>query len=335
MQSDFLIGCTYNFSQSYEKLTPIQRFQAVRDCDVFDYINWLPPEAVIEDCIEASELTGLPMTTGNCSCQIGLDEERLLRNVRNAARVKMRMLNVMLKTYAVDGHEITDDEIINLYKRADELGQSLGVKVSFEIHVDCWTEKYKRVTPIIRKMRAQGVDFALTVDYSHVIFKINNFEQQDISGVREDVAARAIVLDPYEDGNLCQEWLSEGVVTFAQFRPVSPHNPINLWAQNPDGSAPRGIMYPFLRPGPGEWHSPWFAHELAACKEAFRLVMRHHLSNSSSPLKYVITEMIPSADYGMNAKFSLLEHNAACARWIRSEWNHLKSMHQAGLALKV
>lgn len=333
MSSDFLLGCTYNFSQAHEKLTPLQRFQAVKDQGVFDYINWLPPEPIIEECIDASEATGLPMTTGNCSCQIGLDEERLMRNVRNASRVKMSMLNVMLKTHAADGREITDEEIINLYIRADELGQSLGVKVSFEVHVDCWSEKYGRVSPIIRKMRDRGVDFALTLDYSHVIFKINNVEQQEISGVREAVEAGDMVLDPFEDGNLCQEWLSQGVVHFAQFRPVSPHNPINLWARNPDGSLPRGIMYPFMRPRAGEWHSRWFAHELATCKEAFRLVMRHHLTHPSSQLKYVITEMIPSADYGMNAKFSLLEHNAACAAWIRKEWSHLKSVHQAGAPL--
>jgi len=125
------------------------------------------------------------------------------------------------------------------------------------------------------------------------------------------------------------ELLALDVVGFAQFRPVKD-NPRNIWTKNADGSLPRGIMYPFLKPGPGEWHSPWHAYKLAICKEAFQVVLRRHLTHASSPLKYVITEMIARTDYGLNAKFSLL---AACARWIRGTWSQLKSMHAAGIPL--
>ena len=41
--------------------------------------------------------------------------------------------------------------------------------------------------------------------------------------------------------------------------------------------------------------------------------------------------MIASPDYGLNAGFSLLEHNAACARWIRETWSGLKALQRAGL----
>jgi hypothetical protein len=112
-----------------------------------------------------------------------------------------------------------------------------------------------------------------------------------------------------------------------------PNNPRNVWATAPDGSLPRGIMYPFTRPAPGEWHSPWFAHRLSACKEAFRKVLAHHLTDPASPLKYVITEMIASPDYGLNAKFSLFEHNVAAAAWIRRTWSRLQAMEASGLPL--
>jgi hypothetical protein len=59
---------------------------------------------------------------------------------------------------------------------------------------------------------------------------------------------------------------------------------------------------------------------LVGCKEAFQVVLPHHLRLAASPHKR------------LNAKFSLLEHNAACARWIRSTWS-LKSMHAAGIPL--
>jgi hypothetical protein len=52
-------------------------------------------------------------------------------------------------------------------------------------------------------------------------------------------------------------------------------------------------------------------------------------------LQYVIAEMIARGNYGLNAKFSLLEHNAACARWIRCTWSQLKSMHAAGISLEA
>ena len=332
---DFAIGCTYNFSQPFEKITPTERFWAVKKTEAFDYINWLPPRAVIDECIQASKDTGLPMTTGNCALKLGYNFERIYGLLEDAERVNMRILNVMLHLYAADGHEITTDEVVDAYGLASEAAQKHGLEVSFEVHVDCWSEKYKKVTPFIAAVREKGMKANLTLDYSHVIFKIVNSEEQRISGVEDDVLAGRIVLDPYEAGSLLTEWLKLNAIEFAQFRPVSPHNPRNIWARNPSGGMPRGIMYPFKKPGPGEWHSRWNAFELETCKEAFRQVMRYHLENAASPLKYVITEMITSADYGLNARFSVLEHNAECARWIRREWAHLKKLHAAGRALSA
>lgn len=330
---NFKLGCTYNFVQRSERVSPLRRFEMVRDTGVFDYINWLPPVDLVDACLEASDKTGIPMTTGNCTYRYGRHEPDLTDHVRTAARVRMAMLNVMLHGYTVDGNEVSDQQIVDTYRRAAELGESLGVEVSFELHVDCWSEKYKRVTPVINMARAAGLKFNFTLDYSHVIFKIENPEQQEISGVRDDVEKGRVVLDPFEEGSLCSEWLKLNAIGFAQFRSVVPNNPRNVWAKNPDGSLPRGIMYPFTKPLPGEWHSTWHPHRLAACKEAFRMVLRHHLTQPQSPLKYVITEMICTEDYGQGAKFSLLEQNAACARWIRKTWAQMQAMHGAGIPL--
>jgi hypothetical protein len=331
MPTDFLLGCTYNFLQPGDGASPLRRFEQVRDTGVFDYINWLPKPELLSDCVAASEKTGIPMITGNYIHQLGRNDEMLAKTMRNAARAGVRMVNVMLGTYAADGHELTDDEIVDCYIRTAEAGDAVGVALSFELHVDCWSEKYKRVTPIIEAVKARGVPFHLTIDYSHVIFKIGNPEQQEISDVREDVEAGRVVLDPYEPNNLCAEWLAQDVVDFAQFRPVAPNNPRNIWAKNPDGSEPRGIMYPFVKPGPGEWHSPWEPWRLEPCKEAIRTILRHHLDQDTSPLKYIITEMITTADYGMNAKFSIIDQNAACGQWIRDSWAQLKAMKSAGI----
>jgi hypothetical protein len=330
MPTDFLMGCTYNFLQPGDGASPLQRFEQVRDTGVFDYINWLPKPELLRKCVAAAEKTGIPMITGNYIHQLGRNDEMLAGTMRNAKRAGVRMVNVMLGTYAADGHELTDDEIVDCYIRTAEAG---GVALSFELHVDCWSEKYKRVTPIIEAVKARGIPFHLTIDYSHIIFKIGNPEQQEISEVREDVEAGRIVLDPYEPDNLCTEWLAQDVVDFAQFRPVAPNNPRNTWARNPDGSEPRGIMYPFVKPGPGEWHSKWEPWRLEPCKEAIRTILRYHLDRDTSPLKYVITEMITTADYGMNAKFSIIDQNAACGQWIRNTWAQLKAMKSADIEL--
>lgn len=335
MARDFLLGCNYNFLQPGDVVPPLRRFEMVRDTGVFDYINWLPTAELLADCIAAAEKTGIPMITGNYIHQLGRDDGKLAESMRNAARAGIRMVNVMLGTYAADGHELSDDEIVETYLRTAEAGDAVDVALSFELHVDCWSEKYKRVTPIARAVQARGVPFHLTIDYSHVIFKIDNPEQQEISGVREDVEAGRVILDPFEAGSLLSEWLALDVVDFAQFRPVAPNNPRNIWARNPDGSLPRGILYPFVKPGPGEWHSPWSAHRLEACKEAIRTIFRYHLTHEASPLKYMITELITTADYAMNAGFSVIDQSAACGRWLRDSWAQMKAMHAAGIPLHV
>lgn len=335
MAKDFQLGCTHNVIPLDVEATPLERFQTVKDAGVFDYINWLPPGKVLSPAVSASEKTGIPMTTGNYTHPLGRDDHMLKESMKNAVRAGLECVNVMLQTYAADGHELTDQEIVEAYVTMLEAGEPNKVLVSFEVHVDRWSEKYKRVSQIAKLVKQRGVRFDLTVDYSHVIFKIENPEQQEISAVRDDVESGRVILDPYEPGNLYDEWLELGVVDFAQFRPVVPNNPRNIWGKNVDGSLPRGILYPMVKPAPGEWHSPWYAYKLEACKEGLRAAMRYHLSHPNSQLKYVITEMIVQPDYAMGAKFSIIGQNAACARWIRAQWDQLKAMYAAKIPLSV
>jgi hypothetical protein len=311
------VGCTYNVVQLDVDVTPLQRFEIVRDAGVFDYINWLPRSAQLAACVAAAERTGIPMTTGNVILTLGRDDALQVESMHNAARAGTELVNVMLQTRHADGHELTDDEIVRCFLTMAEAGAAGGVTVAFEIHVDCWTEKYKRVVPVIAAVRARGVPFHLTVDYRHCIFKMGNDEELTKSGVRTEE------LDPVRADSFLAQWLALDVVDFAQFRPVAPNNPRNVWGRNPDGSLPRGIFYPFVEPGPGEWHTPWSAQQLDTCKEAFRTILRYHRDHASSPLRYAITEIIPQPDYAMGAKFSIIDQNAACARWIRNEWSAL------------
>jgi len=46
-------------------------------------------------------------------------------------------------------------------------------------------------------------------------------------------------------------------------------------------------------------------------------------------MRYVTIEMISLPDYGTNAKYSLIEQNIACAKWIRVTWEDLSAVHKA------
>ena len=317
---DITLGCTYNVVPLGVEVPPLRRFEIVRDAGVFDYINWLPKADQLAACVAAAEQTGIPMTTGNVILTLGRDDALLVQSMQNAARSGTQLVNVMLQTYHADGHELTDDEIVRSYLTMAAAGDAVGVAVAFEIHVDCWTEKFLRVLPIVDAVEARGVRFLLTVDYSHAIFKIDNAEELAKSGVT------SAQLDPFRADSLLAQWLARDIVAFAQFRPVAPNNPRNVWGRNPDGSQPRGIFYPFTQPKPGEWHvQDWDERKLDACKHAFQTILRYHRDHPASPLRYAITEVIPQPDYAMGGKFELIDQNAAPARWIREELDTLRS----------
>src|SRR5262249_40352261 len=125
-----------------------------------------------------------------------------------------------------------------------------------------------------------------------------NPDEQERCGIREDVLQGSLVLDPFEPGNLCEQWLRQNIVAYMQFRPAVPNGPRNHWSLGPDGQPGRGIQYPFIKPAPGEWHSNWQAWKLEPAKEAARTVLRYHAGNAASPLRFITTEMITLPDYG-------------------------------------
>ena len=54
-----------------------------------------------------------------------------------------------------------------------------------------------------------------------------------------------------------------------------------------------------------------------------RKVLRDMRDNPGSRIRYLTTEFIDLPDYGDGAKYSLVEQNAAAARWIRDTWAEL------------
>ncbi|MGE0734115.1 MAG: sugar phosphate isomerase/epimerase family protein [Alphaproteobacteria bacterium] len=340
---EFLIGCNGRGCQQSSIEHPVslvepsieEQFRMVKESGAFDYFDRLPQPEQMAEYQRCIVKYGLPVHTCSWFYMLGKEEPLIERNLRLCAEVGAKCHNVMTFTRHADGHVLTDQEIADSYSWIWERGAMLGVEPSFELHVNMWTEDPRRVEPVARLVRARGLPFNFTLDYSHINFKIENPEEQDISGIREDVAAGRVVLDPFQAGNLGDLWLDMGIVRWVQLRAVAPNGPKNLWAKNDQGEYGRGIQYPFIQPKPGEFHSPWYAYKLEPSKQAIRNALRYHLTHPDSPLRYMTTEMINLVDYGLGAKYSLFEQNVACARWIRATWAQMKSMHAAGIPLTV
>ncbi|MEQ8346830.1 MAG: hypothetical protein RIB84_16725 [Sneathiellaceae bacterium] len=341
----FSIGCNGRGAQASSIARPVslteppleEQFRLVAESGAFDHFDRLPLADQIDAYRSLTERYGLPVRTASWFYALGQDEPLIAQNLAIAAEIGAAMHNMMIFTRHAAGHVVTDEELVDCYLRTYDEGGRLGVEPAFELHVNMWSEDFRRVTPVAEAVMRRGVPFNFTLDYSHGIFKIDNPEEQDISGVREDVAAGRVILDPFEPGNLVDEWLAMGIVRWLQVRAAVPNGPRNIWSLNepglglaalPDdpakaGAPGRGIMYPFTRPAPGEWHSPWHAWMLEPCKEVVRKALRHQRDIPGSRLDFITTEMINLPDYGHNARFSLIEQNAEIARFVRQTWAEL------------
>jgi hypothetical protein len=344
MKPDFLIGCNGRGAQassidkpiSLEEASIDEQFRLVKETGVFDYFDRIPLRSNIDEYRAAIEKYDLPVASASWFYRLGEDEALIEENLKIAHEIGAEMHNIMIFTEHADGHVVTNQEIVECYLDTYDKAMKIGIEPAFELHVNMWSEDFRKVTPVARAVQDKGVPFNYTLDYSHVNFKIENPEEQDISGIREDVEAGRLILDPFEDGNLCDEWLELGIVRWLQVRSAAPNGPKNIWSRSEpgqsvagmpeteEGAEPvvgRGIMYPFTKPAPGEWHSPWYAYKVEPTKEVVRKALKYHKADPQKRLKFVTTEMINLPDYGHNAKFSLIGQNAAAAQFVRDTWD--------------
>ena len=296
------------------------KFKMVKDAGVFDYIEKTPPAELEGDYARCSEKHDLPIRAGGWFYALGRDENLLEENLKLGGRLGSVVHNVQILAQHAEGRPVTNEEVAEIYLRAFDWGARTGCVPTFEVHVNMWSEDFRRISEVGDLVEARGVPFRMTLDHSHVIFKIDNPKEQDFFGIREDVETGALILDPYDPENVCFEWIRRGFVCHAHARAAVPNNPINVWAKHDDGSVGRGIQYPFIQPSPGQWHGDWAQDRLDPWKEVIRQLMRHHAGDDAGNLRQISTEFIPFPDYGGGAKYSIFEHSVACAHWLREIW---------------
>jgi len=301
------------------------RFRMVKEAGVFDYYDKTPPPGEIDAYLAASAKYALPIRAGGFYYTLGRDEQLLEWHLRVGKEVGARVHNVQIRTLDASGRMVTDEDVALAYLRAAEIGDRLGVAPCLEVHVNMWSEHLARVERVARLVKAQGARFNMTLDHSHVIFKIDNAVEQGVQGMRDDIEAGTLVLDPSMPDHVTGGWIRNEYVRHAHARAAVPANPFNVLARHPDGRPGRGIQYPFMEPRPGEWHSQWDEQQLEPWKEIMRQLLRHHASSAESTLQHISTEFLPGIDYGGGARYSIFDNNVACAVWLRDEWARAKA----------
>jgi hypothetical protein len=194
MKSDwvFKIGCHGRGAQrsspqhpvALEELPIDEQFRLVKSTNAFDFFDRIPQLENFDEYRQASQKYGLPILTGSWMYRLGEDDALISQNLKIAKDIGSVIHDFMIYTHHSDGHVLTDEEIINCYLRTYDEGMKLGVEPSFELHIKLWSEDFRRVTPIALTVQKRGIPFNFTLDYSHVNFKIENPEEQEISGIR-------------------------------------------------------------------------------------------------------------------------------------------------------
>ncbi|MBT3700664.1 MAG: hypothetical protein HOE62_13745 [Alphaproteobacteria bacterium] len=302
------------------------RFAMVRDAGVFDYVDKTPDPHEIEDFRAASKKYGLPVRGSGWFYAVGRDEDLLANNLAIAGDLGSTVHNVQVLAKRADGELASNEDVVNFYETSLELGDKQGVMPCLEVHVNMWSEDFRRVTPVAHLAESRGLPFRMTLDHSHVIFKMDNPREQQVFDISSDVASGKLVLDPFVDGDVCSEWIDNNWIGHCHARAAVPNNPLNTQASDENGNPGRGIQYPFAEPAPGTWHADWDLAALEPWKEVVRKLLRHHAQTDDSPLGQISTEFIPNLDYGEGCRYSLFDQAIACVEWMRVEWDTAQSL---------
>ena len=311
------------------------KFQMVKSSGVYDYLDKTPLKEDINRYLRYSEKYDLPILAGGWYYVLGRDDELLMDNLRIGAQLGSIVHNTQIIMDHADGTLVTNDQVAEIYLKAYELGESVGCLPTFEVHVNMWSEDFRRIEIVAEQVKRRGVPFRMTLDHSHVIFKIDNPREQKVFGIHESIEKGDLVLDPFQKDHICGKWIHRGFVRHCHARASVPNHPRNVWQHHPSleelpslhpkDTVGRGIQYPFIKPITGEWHSDWDESKLEPWKEVLRQLMHHHASHSESTLRTISTEFIPHPDYGGGAKYSIFENSCACARWLRETWKDISN----------
>ncbi|EOD8996019.1 TPA: hypothetical protein MJC07_27610 [Klebsiella pneumoniae] len=343
MKKMFKLGCAGLGIQDSSTRKPVtltelpihEQFKLVREAEVWDFIDRIPNNhQELDEYIKGSQTYNLPVLSGSGCYTLGFDEEQIKKNLDLTLEVGGKYHNFMIWAKHKSGNYVSNEDVAICYLDAYEYAEKLGLIITFENHVDMWSEDYRRVSQVADLVEARGVPFNMAIDYSHCIFKIENEVEHAVSQMRGDNEAIA-KLDPYNDDSFADEWLGRNFVHWAQMRPAAPNGPLNWWgfetgpwdAKGIDRPG-RSIQYPFQRPAKGEWHTEmWHAHKLACTKEVTRKIIDSYLKNEDSNLSLMTIDNINLNAYGLGWKYNMFADSCAYANFVRELYAERATIH--------
>jgi hypothetical protein len=307
-----------------------QKFQLVKSAGVFDYFDKTPSKDRWSEYARLSEKYDIPILAGSWYYTLGRDEALIEQNIKLGALLGSKVHNIQIMMDHASGHLVSDEEVAEAYLRAYDIGGRVGCLPSFEVHINMWSEDFRRVLPVANLVQRRGVPFRLTLDHSHVIFKIDNPVEQAVFSIDESLISGSLILDPFEEEHICGQWIEADLIAHVHLRSAVPNNPKNLLKHHPGldkltsslhpkNTVGRGVQYPFIEPRPDEWFGDWNEAKLEPWKEVVRQALVFNQSTARNPFTTMTTEFIPFADYGGGAKYSIFENGCACAEWARQE----------------
>lgn len=299
-------------------LTVDQRFDWVANAKVFDYVEINPAKGEdFKQYIRASQRVGVPIgVMGGIFC-LGPDTLDVFAGLnQQAGALGCRVFNCQVFSRNSAGADVTLEEMGQFYLQALEIGQKNGCPPSLEVHVDMWTECFARVNELGEWLAQRGAPLHLTLDHSHLIFKIDNPEELAHSGLGAEPDLGRSLLHPDSPHNFYAQWLERGWIAHAHTRSVQINgvpNPLTTRGDLPG----RGIQYPFVQPPQGSYHQAWDESELVPWKRAVEKLLQWKKAHPASAFNQISCEFIPFPDYGGGARYSIFEQNVACAKWLR------------------
>lgn len=297
------------------------RLRWVHEAGVFDYIekNIDPREdfAPYPDWIAEH---GVPIGVfGGIFCA-GRDEALMRWGLRTGAALGARLFNMQLFARHADGHALSDREVADWFMDAMDHGAAADCLPTMEVHVDMWNERFARVEAVGELLARANVPLRLTLDHSHLVFKIDNADELAASGLNGASDGGRSHLAPGQPHAFYRDWLDRGWVVHAHTRSVATGVPGNPAMQGSDGCQGRAIQYPLVKPERGSFHRDWDAQALTPWKDAVRELLTAMKAQPDRTPRQISCEFIPFPDYGGGGRYDIWENNIACARWLQELW---------------
>ena len=167
------------------------KFKMVKESGVYDYFDKTPPVNQVSEYLRCSEKYDLPILAGGWFYLLGRDEELLFENIRIGSQLGSLVHNTQIMMDHANGSLVSDKEVSEIYLKAFEIGEKLGCRPTFEVHVNMWSEDFRRIEKVADLVERNGVPFRMTLDHSHVIFKINNPREQEVFNINLNYSSAA------------------------------------------------------------------------------------------------------------------------------------------------